>query len=139
GGRESPAAAEILQSPPERLASDVEASIAMALMGEKFNTEQFLAHGYAIHAPAFLGSAFSKRAGTGMAVNFRGGDNIEIGMDDFEFVRPLVHEKQPKTNATAEDGRKILDLLAEDLAAFVSEIKKAKVEVHDRGFSDRVR
>jgi creatinine amidohydrolase len=96
GGRESPAAAEILQSPPDRLASDVEASIAMALMGDRFNTEQFLAHGYAIHAPTFLGNAFSKRAGSGMAVAFRGGENIEIGMDDFEFVRPLVHGKSRK-------------------------------------------
>jgi creatinine amidohydrolase len=138
-GRESRAAAEILNSQPDRLASDVEASIAMALMGEQFNGPAFLSHGYAIHSPTFLGNAFSKRAGSGMAVSFRGGENIELGMDDFEFVRPVAHERTPQSNATAEKGQKLLDTLAEDLAAFISEMKKVKVEVRERDFPDRVR
>jgi len=139
GGRESNAAVEILGSPPDRLASDVEAAIAMALMGERFNSAAFQAHGFEIHAPAFLGEAFSKRAGSGMAVSFRGAENIEFGMDDFEFVRPIQHGHRPAGNITAEKGQKLLDTLAEDLAAFVKELKSVKVEVHQRNFSDRVR
>ncbi|HEY7086911.1 MAG TPA: creatininase family protein [Tepidisphaeraceae bacterium] len=139
GGRESGAAAEILDSPPERLANDVEAAIAMALMGDRFNTEAFLSHGYEIHAPAFLGKAFSKRAGSGMAVSFKGQENIEIGMDDYEFVRPIEHGHRPIGKVTAEKGRKLLDTLSDDLAAFVEEIKKVRVEVHEREFSDRAR
>ena len=36
GGRESDRIAEILDSPPDRLASDVEASLALALLGADF-------------------------------------------------------------------------------------------------------
>ena len=139
GGRETNAAAEILGSPPDRLASDVEAAVALALMGERFNTPAFLAHGYEIHAPALLGSAFSKRAGSGLAVSFRGAENIELGMDDYEFVRPVRHAGPPQTRATAERGHLILDALADDLAAFVAEIKNVSVEVRQRDFPERAR
>jgi creatinine amidohydrolase len=139
GGREANAAARILGSPPDRLASDVEAAIALALMGERFNTEAFLAHGYEVHAPAFLGSAFAKRAGSGLAVSFRGAENIELGMDDYEFVRPVRHAAQPETRATAEKGHLILDALADDLAGFVEQIKKVAVEVRQRDFPERAR
>jgi hypothetical protein len=111
----------------------------MALMGERFNSADFLSHGYEVHAPAFLGKAFSKRAGSGMAVSFRGAENIEFGMDDFEFVRPIQRGCRAAGNVTAEKGQKLLDTLAEDLAAFVMEIKVTKVQVHQRDFSDRVR
>ena len=108
-------------------------------MGDRFDSAAFVAHGYEILAPGFLGPAFSKRAGTGIAVSFRGAENIELGMDDFEFVRPVKHEKQPQSTATAEKGRHLLDALAADLSAFVSEIKKVSVEVRDREFADRTR
>ncbi|MGH7177129.1 MAG: creatininase family protein [Tepidisphaeraceae bacterium] len=139
GGRESPVSAQILGSSPERLASDLEAAVAMALMGDQFNSDAFLSHGYEIHAPAFLGPAFSKRAGTGMAVSFRGAENIELGMDDFEFVRPVERGDRQPTRATAEKGQKLLDALSDDLAAFVSEVKKLSVEVRRREFRDRAR
>jgi creatinine amidohydrolase len=139
GGRESSVAAEILQSPPQRLASDVEAAVAMALMNDRFNNEAFLSHGYEIHAPAWLGPAFSKRAGSGMAVSFRGAENIEIGMDDTEFVRPVRLASQPASSATAEKGHQVLDALADDLAAFADEIKKVPVQIRERNFPDRAR
>jgi creatinine amidohydrolase len=139
GGRESDAAKEILQAPPERLASDVEAALAMALMGERFNRAGFLAHGYNVHAPSWLGPTFSKRAGTGMAVSFRGSDNIFLGMDDFEFVSPVAHGAVPPTRATAEKGRQLLQVLSDDLVAFVQEVKKLKVQAKERDFPDRVR
>ncbi len=139
GGRESSAAREILGSPPELLASDMEAAVAMALMGERFNSEGYLSHGYEIHAPSFLGSGFTKRPGTGMAVSFNGADNIFVGMDDHEFVKPVSRDARSASRATEDAGRRILDLLAGDLAAFASEMKNLKVDVRFREFPDRAR
>ena len=74
GGRENKKALEILGSSPDRLSSDIEVAIAMALMEERFNSEGYLSHGYRVHAPKWLGPPFSKRAGTGIAVSFQGSE-----------------------------------------------------------------
>ena len=139
GGRESEAARGILESLPDRLASDAEAALALALMGDCFQHEGYLAHGYRVHAPSWLGPAFTKRPGTGMAVSFQGAENIFLGMDDFEFVSPVAHDQVPELRATAEKGRKLLDVLSGELAAFVAEVKKLEIEVKERDFSERVR
>jgi hypothetical protein len=139
GGRESEAARGILESLPDRLASDAEAALALALMGDRFQHEGYLAHGYRVHAPSWLGPAFTKRPGTGMAVSFHGAENIFLGMDDFEFVSPVAHDQVPEFRATAEKGRKLLDVLSCELAAFVAEVKKLEIEVKERDFSERVR
>lgn len=139
GGRETAAVQSILSSSPERLASDFEAAMAMALLGEKFNSMEYMAHSYNIHAPEWLGPAFSKRAGTGMAIRFQGAENILLGMDDFEFVSPIAHGDPLPSQVTPEKGRKILEELSAHLAAFVEEVKKIKVEVRNRDFSDRAR
>jgi creatinine amidohydrolase len=139
GGRESDAARAILQSPPERLASDVEAALAMALLEDQFNSAGYLAHGYQVHAPSWLGPAFSKRAGTGMALSFQGSENIFLGMDDFEFVSPVAHDDVLPTRADADKGRQLLGVLSDDLAAFVHEIKKLEVKVSERQFPERAR
>ncbi|MBI3988352.1 MAG: creatininase family protein [candidate division NC10 bacterium] len=139
GGRETTAVQSILGSSPERLASDFEAAMAMALLGEKFNSKDYMAHSYNIHAPKWLGPAFSKRAGTGMAIRFQGAENIFLGMDDFEFVSPIAHDDPLPSQASPEKGRQILEQLSSHLAAFVEEGKKIKVEVRNRDFSDRAR
>jgi creatinine amidohydrolase len=139
GGRESERAREILGSPPDRLASDFEAALAMALLGEKFTSQEYLARSYRVHAPEWLGPAFSKRAGTGLAVGFGNAENITIGMDDFEFVEPVSRGTAPPTAATAEKGRRLLDELSDHLAAFALEAKKIEVTVTRRDFADRAR
>lgn len=139
GGRETRAVREILESTPERLASDFEAAMAMALMEEKFNTKEYLSHSYNVHAPEWLGPAFSKRAGTGMAVRFQGAENIFLGMDDFEFVSPVAHGESLPSQTTPEKGRKILEELSDHLAAFVEEVKKLKIDVRSRDFPERAR
>jgi len=139
GGRESERAREILGSPPDRLASDFEAALAMALLGEKFISQEYLAHSYQVHAPSRLGPAFSKRAGTGMAVAFENAENIFIGMDDFEFVKPVAHGTPAPSTATPEKGERLLDNLSDHLAALVEQIKKIEVEIKQRDFVDRAR
>lgn len=138
GGRESSAINEIFESPPARLTSDVEASMAMALIGGAFKSREYLAESYDIHAPAWLGPQFSKRSGTGMAVGFDGAENIHVGMNDFEYTS-RVEEPPPPSDATAERGERLLDSLSDHLAAFVARIKDLPVEVKDRDFPDRAR
>jgi creatinine amidohydrolase len=139
GGRETPAARDILGSSDERLASDVEAAMLMALLGEDVDSREYLSRSYEVHAPAWLGPAFSKRAGTGMALSFEGAENISVGMDDFEFVRPTAHGAPLPSAATPEKGRELLDRLSEHLASFVERLKAIKVEVRNREFPDRAR
>ncbi len=139
GGRESESVREVLGSSPARMASDIEAAVALALLGDDFDWEGYLSHGYEIHAPEWLGPNFSKRAGTGMAVNHRGNENIFIGMDDFEFARPVKHESPSPSAATAEKGRAILDLLATDLTTFAEDVQSLDVAVTDRDYPERAR
>lgn len=139
GGRENKQAIEIIGSTPDRLSSDIECSVAMALIEERFKTDNFLSHGYRVHAPKWLGDSFYKRAGTGITVGFNGAENITIGMDDFEYVSPLSHEEQQQSEATPEKGRRLLDALASHLTAFVNEIKSLDIDVRERSYPDRVR
>ncbi len=139
GAREYQKALEILESSPDRLSSDIEAAIAMALVDERFNSEGYLSHGYKVHAPGWLGPAFSKRAGTGIAVRFQGSENIILGMDDFEYVSPIAHGDPLPSRATPEKGQMLLDMVSEHLSAFVEEVKTLKVEVKSRDYPERVR
>jgi hypothetical protein len=139
GGRENEKAREILESPPDRLSSDIEAAIAMALMNERFNREGYLSHGYKIHAPKWLGSAFYKRAGTRVAVGFQGSENIILGMDDFEYVSPITHGDSSHSRATPKKGQILLDALSDHLSAFVEEVKMLEVEIKTRDYPERVR
>ena len=132
GGRESDRIAEILGSSPDRLASDVEAALALALLGDQFRADEYLSHAYEVHAPTWLGSSFEKRPGTGLAVSFRGSDNVTIGLQDFEFVRPVSHDGPVPSTATADKGRQLLDAMADDLAAFLAEVKALEVDVLER-------
>ena len=139
GGRENEKTREILGSTPDRLSSDIEAAIAMALMEDRFNSESYLSQGYKVHAPKWIGPAFSKRAGTGIAVRFQGSENIIFGMDDFEYVSSVTHGDKLPSMATPEKGRMLLDAFSENLTAFVEEVKKIKVETKSRDYPERVR
>jgi creatinine amidohydrolase len=139
GGRENKTAMEIIGSTPDRLSSDIECSVAMALVEERFNSDYFLSHGYKVHAPKWLGGSFYKRAGTGISVGFKDAENITLGMDDFEYVSPISHEKRRQSEATPEKGRRLLDALASHLTAFVNEVKSLEIDVKERSYPDRVR
>jgi creatinine amidohydrolase len=138
GGRESSAIDRVFESPPPRLTSDVEASMAMALVGERFRSGDYLARSYDIHAPKWLGDEFSKGSGTGSAVSFDGAANIHVGMDDYEYTSRSA-QPPPPSHATADRGEALLDSLAVHLAGFLEQVKRLEVEVHDREFADRAR
>ena len=72
GGRESSAVGEIFESPPARLTSDVECSMAMALVGG-FESDEYLARSYEITVRPFLGEGFAKTSGMGSTLTFDGG------------------------------------------------------------------
>lgn len=139
GARENEKVREILGSSPDRLSSDTETALAIALLGKRFNTERYLSLGYKIHAPNWLGPAFSKRAGTGMAVRFQGSENISLGMDDSEYVSPISHDDPPPLRVTPEQGSMLIEALSNHLSAFVEEVKTLKVEVKSRDYPERVR
>jgi creatinine amidohydrolase len=138
GGRESSAIGEIFESPPPRLTSDVEASMAMALIGDRFRSDDYLSRSYNIHAPEWLGAGVSKTSGMGARVSYQGADNIHVGLDDFEYTS-RVPEPPPPSHATTERGERLLESLAGHLADFAQHVKGMQVEVHDRDFPERAR
>ncbi len=140
GGRETPEAEQILGCPPDQMAGDLEASLALALLeAEGAGRPEEYARTFTVHAPKWLGPAFSKRPGTGMAVKFQGEENIWMAMEDYEFVDPPVEGGERPSLASRVKGLRLLDALAEHLAAFVLEVKKLAITAVDRDFPDRVR
>jgi creatinine amidohydrolase len=140
GGRETPEAQEILGCPPDQMAGDLEASLALALLTpEAAGRPEDYARTFTVHAPKWLGPAFVKRPGTGMAVGFQGAENIWIAMEDYEFVDPPARVDERPSMASREKGLRLLDALAEHLSAFVLEVKKLDITARNREFPDRVR
>jgi creatinine amidohydrolase len=137
GGRESSAVDEIFDSPPARLTSDVECSMAMALVGG-FPSSEYLARSYDISPPAFLGDAFAKTSGMGSTLTFEGASNVHVGLDDSEYTRRAV-EDPPPSMANADRGEKLLDALSDHLASFAREVTAMKVDVHQRDWPQRAR
>jgi creatinine amidohydrolase len=138
GARQSSAIEEIFEAPPPRLTSDVEASMAMAIVGERFQSDEYLSRSYDIHAPDWLGDGFSKASGTGSAVTFDGASNIFLGIDDFEYTR-RSDEPPPPSHASVERGEALLDSLSGHLAEFLEHVKALEVDVRDREFPERAR
>jgi creatinine amidohydrolase len=140
GGRETPEVQQILGCPPDQMAGDLEASLALALLEpEASGRPEDYGRTFTIHPPKWLGPAFSKRPGTGMAVGFQGAENIWIAMEDYEFVDPPAGGEERSSLATRAKGLQLLDALAEHLAGFVLEVKKLDITVANRDFPDRVR
>jgi creatinine amidohydrolase len=138
GGRESSAVSEIFASPPARLTSDMECSLAMALVGERFQGEEYRSRAYDISPPEWMGEAFSKVSGMGSTLEFGGAANIHLGLDDADYVRKAV-ENPPPSEANAERGERLLDSLSDHLAEFAREAKGLEVEVRERDWRERAR
>jgi creatinine amidohydrolase len=137
GGRESSAIGMIFESPPARLTSDIECSMAMALVGG-FESEEYLARSYDIIGPHFLGEAFGKTSGMGSTLTFDGSANVHVGLDDSEYTRHAI-EDPPPSMANAERGDRLLESLSDHLARFAREVRGMEIEVHTRDWPDRAR
>lgn len=138
GGRESSAVGEIFASPPARLTSDVECSMAMALVGERFQSEEYRSRAYDISPPEWMGAGFSKVSGMGSTLEFGGAANIHLGLDDSEYTRKAI-ENPPPSHANAERGEELLDSLSDHLAEFAREAKGLEVQVTERDWPRRAR
>ncbi len=137
GGRESSAIDRIFVSPPARLTSDIECSMAMALVGG-FDSDQYLARSYEIAPPGFLPEGFSKTSGMGSTLTFEDASNVHVGLDDSEYTRRAVDDPPP-SEANAERGEQLLDSLSDHLANFAREASAMDVEVHQRDWPQRAR
>jgi creatinine amidohydrolase len=138
GGRESNAVREIFESPPARLTSDVECSLAMALVGERFQSDEYRSRAYDIAPPDWMGEGFSKVSGMGSVLEFGGAANIHVGLDDAEYTRKAI-ENPPPSGANAERGERLLDALSDHLAEFAREAKEMKIEIRERDWPQRAR
>jgi creatinine amidohydrolase len=137
GGRESSAVGEIFESPPVRLTSDVECSMAMALVGG-FESDEYRARSYEITVPGFLGDSFTKASGMGSTLKFEDATNVHVGLDDSEYIRRAV-EDPPASHANEERGEKLLDSLSGHLASFARRVSEMEIEVHQRDWPQRAR
>ena len=137
GGRESSAVGGIFESPPVRLTSDVECSMAMALVGG-FESDEYRARSYEITVPGFLGEKFAKVSGMGSTLTFEQASNIHVGLDDSEYTRRAA-EDPPPSHANSERGEKLLDSLSDHLASFARHLSGVEVEVHQRDWPQRAR
>jgi creatinine amidohydrolase len=137
GGRESNAVDEVFDSPPVRLTSDIECSMAMALVGG-FESEEYLGRSYEITTPEFLGPEFSKTSGMGSTLTFGGASNIHTGLDDSEYIRRAIDDP-PASMANAERGEKLLEALSGHLADFARKAAAMEVAVHQRDWPNRAR
>jgi creatinine amidohydrolase len=136
GGRESGAVNEIFDSPPARLTSDLECSMAMALVGERFQSEEYRSRAYDISPPEWIGEAFNKVSGMGSTLEFQGAANVHLGLDDSDYVRKAI-QNPPPSEANAERGERMLDSLSDHLAEFAREAKRLQVEVSTRDWPER--
>jgi creatinine amidohydrolase len=136
GGRESSQVDRIFKSPPRRLTSDMECSIAMALVGEPFRSDEYLARSYDIHAPDWFGPELTKTSGMGSALTYQGASNIHVGLDDREYTRKAVELPEP-SEADPKRGEQLLDALSDHLADFCRHLAQVPVEVHTRDWPER--
>lgn len=113
----------LLEGPPEETpgwhAGELETAAMMALVPDSVFMERAVQD--RAHAPRWMGPAFSKTDGTGTVI-FQGSENITIPMEHHEYSDTATIGNPFR--ATAEKGHKILQRMAEHLAAFVEEVKK---------------
>ncbi len=86
------------------------------------------------HAPEWLGPAFAKTDGVPTVI-FQGSENIWIPMEHHEYVEEATIGDPGL--ASVEKGLKIFERASQNLADFVNEVKKMKIEVKCRDYNER--
>jgi len=92
------------------------------------------AHKHMAHAPEWLGPEFAKTDGVPTVI-FQETENIFIPMEHHEYVEDATIGDP--FLASKEKGEKIFERASDNLAAFVEEIKKVKIEIKDRNYDFR--
>jgi creatinine amidohydrolase len=86
------------------------------------------------HAPQWLGPEFAKTDGVPTVI-FQGTENIFIPMEHHEYVEEATIG-DPHL-ASVEKGEKIFEAASDNLADFITEVKKMKVEIKNREYDFR--
>ena len=92
------------------------------------------AKAHTAHAPEWLGPEFAKTDGVPTVI-FQGTENIFIPMEHHEYVEDATIGDP--FLATKEKGEKIFERASDNLAAFVKEVEKIKVEIKERDYDFR--
>ena len=111
----------------------------------EMETSQCLAHNanachmerakkHTAHAPEWLGPEFAKTDGVPTVI-FQGTENIFIPMEHHEYVEEATIG-DPHL-ASVEKGEKIFEAASDNLADFINEVKKMKVEIKTREYDFR--
>lgn len=134
--REAVVVQHLLENPPEETpgwhASELETACLMAAADGLVHMDRAVQD--RAHAPAFMGSEFSKSDGTA-TVKFRESENIWIPMDHHEYCDTAVIGNPFR--ASKDKGMQIYDAMAEHLAAYVQEVRKFPVDITQSDYPGR--
>ncbi len=86
------------------------------------------------HAPQWLGPAFAKTDGVPTVI-FQGSENITIPMEHHEYAEEATIGDP--CLGTKEKGERIFEKAAQNLADFIEEVRKIKVEIKSRDYDFR--
>jgi len=86
------------------------------------------------HAPEWLGPAFNKTDGVPTVI-FQGSENITIPMEHHEYAEAATIGDP--FLGTKEKGQKIYEKASQNLADFIEEVRKIKVQVKVRDYEFR--
>ncbi len=129
--------AGLMESPPDEIpgwhASELETSQDLAWNANLVRMER--AEFTRAKTPDYLPSSFAKRDGS-PEVEFDGHAYFKFPMDYGDFTD--TGGTGNPTRATAEKGEEAFARFADHIARGILELSKARVEVHDRAFVDRV-
>jgi len=92
------------------------------------------AQAHKAHAPEWLGPEFAKTDGVPTVI-FQGTENIFIPMEHHEYAADATIG-DPHL-ASKEQGEMIFDRASDNLADFVAEIAKIKIEIKNRDYDFR--
>ena len=111
-----------------------EMETAQCLAHDESSVHMDRAEAQKAHAPQWLGPEFAKTDGVPTVI-FQGSENIFIPMEHHEYAEDATIG-DPHLG-TKEKGEQIFEKASDNLADFVKEIQKIKVEIKDRNYDFR--
>jgi len=111
---------------------EMETSQCLAFNDKICNMDRARKH--TAHAPEWLGPEFAKTDGVPTVI-FQGSENIWIPMEHHEYVEEATIGDPGL--ASKEKGLKIFERASQNLADFVNEVKKMKIEIKTRDYDLR--
>jgi creatinine amidohydrolase len=134
--REYNALKGIIEGPPEETpgwhSGEIETSTCLAY--DETCVDMSKAVQDRTHAPKWMGSAFSKKDGSGM-VEFMGTEQAWVPMEHHEYSDTSTIGNPFR--GSKEKGLKYFEHSAKHLAAFLEEVKKFRIKATNREFNNR--